>query len=934
MRAERTNSFYRSFFEYSMEAVFLTAPDGTIFSANPAACKLFGRTEEEICLLGRSGLVDSSSPQFDRILAERLSAGQVRGELVYIRSEGTRFPGESSSNQFTDEFGNIRTILIVRDLTEQKQAELKLSEREERFRGAFETAALGMALLSLDGKFVKVNNALCAMLGYDNSELLATYFHTITHPEDLPADLNYLHQMLEGEIGSFHMEKRYFHKNGSIVWILLSVSIVRTSEGIPIHFVALIQNITERKLAEETLQKSEANLHAILDNSPYLTWLKDTESRYIMVNRVFADFLGLDDANQAIGKTDIDLQPRELAEKYRSDDAAVMAARKRKHVEESAFDGNEVFWVETFKTPVIDAQGKVLGTVGFAHNITERKQIEAELRISAVAFESQESMMITDPNGVILRVNKAFTESTGYSAEESFGQKPSMLKSGHHDADFYRSMWEIILRTGTWQGEIWDRRKNGEVYPKWLTISAVKDTDGTVTHYVGSHFDITERKRAEEQIQYLAFYDHLTHLPNRRLLLDRLHQALTSSGRSGRNGALLFIDLDNFKSLNDTLGHNIGDLLLQQVAQRLETCVREGDTVARLGGDEFVVLLEDLSKETLDAAAQAEGIGEKILFTLNQLYYLGTFEYRNTPSIGVTLFNNQQQACEELFKQADLAMYQAKKAGRNSLSFFDPQMQESINARSSLEAELHKAIKKQEFHLYYQVQVDSAGRPFGAEALIRWIHPERGLVPPVQFIPLAEESGLILPIGQWVLETACEQIKVWQRHEATRNLVLSINVSARQFHQTNFVTEVQVAMQRHDINPQLLKLELTESMLLEKVEETIATMNALKAIGVRISLDDFGTGYSSLQYLKRLPLTQLKIDQSFVREVVLDESDKAIVRTIIALAHGLKLNVIAEGVETDAQRQFLDSAGCHHYQGYLFGKPVSIEQFELFLKQS
>jgi predicted signal transduction protein with EAL and GGDEF domain len=375
-------------------------------------------------------------------------------------------------------------------------------------------------------------------------------------------------------------------------------------------------------------------------------------------------------------------------------------------------------------------------------------------------------------------------------------------------------------------------------------------------------------------------------------------------------------------------------LLLQQVAQRLETCVREGDTVARLGGDEFVVLLEDLSKETLDAAAQAEGIGEKILFTLNQLYYLGTFEYRNTPSIGVTLFNNQQQACEELFKQADLAMYQAKKAGRNSLSFFDPQMQESINARSSLEAELHKAIKKQEFHLYYQVQVDSAGRPFGAEALIRWIHPERGLVPPVQFIPLAEESGLILPIGQWVLETACEQIKVWQRHEATRNLVLSINVSARQFHQTNFVTEVQVAMQRHDINPQLLKLELTESMLLEKVEETIATMNALKAIGVRISLDDFGTGYSSLQYLKRLPLTQLKIDQSFVREVVLDESDKAIVRTIIALAHGLKLNVIAEGVETDAQRQFLDSAGCHHYQGYLFGKPVSIEQFELFLKQS
>jgi diguanylate cyclase (GGDEF)-like protein/PAS domain S-box-containing protein len=684
-------------------------------------------------------------------------------------------------------------------------------------------------------------------------------------------------------------------------------------------------------VAKALSEKNEANLRAILDNSPYLTWLKDAEGRYIKINKVFADYIKLGDAIQAEGKTDLDLNPKELAEKYRADDAEVMASRKRKYVEEPAFDGKEIHWIETYKTPVIDAQGKVLGTVGFAQDITERKLTETELRISSVAFESQEAMIITNPKGVILRVNKAFTDSTGYSAEEAVGRKPNMLKSGHHDADFYRSMWETLLSTGAWQGEIWDRRKNGEVYPKWLTISAVKDAAGVVTHYVGSHFDITERKRAEEQIKSLAFYDHLTSLPNRRLLLDRLHQALASSGRSGRNGALLFIDLDNFKSLNDTLGHNIGDLLLQQVAQRLEQCVREGDTVARLGGDEFVVLLEDLSKESLEAAAQAKGIGEKILVTLNQPYYFGAQEHHNTPSIGITLFNEKQQTSEELFKQADLAMYQAKKEGRNALRFFDPQMQESINARSSIEGELRKALENQEFHLYYQVQTDSSLRPFGAEALIRWIHPERGLVPPVQFISLAEETGLILSIGGWVLETACAQLKSWQQREVTRNLILSINVSAKQFHQANFVAEVKAAVQRHEINPQLLKLELTESMLLEKIEETIATMNALKAIGVKISLDDFGTGFSSLQYLKRLPLTQLKIDQTFVRDLATDENDKAIAQTIIAMAQSLKLDVIAEGVETVEQREFLESAGCHHYQGYLFGKPVPIVKFEASL---
>ena len=583
-------------------------------------------------------------------------------------------------------------------------------------------------------------------------------------------------------------------------------------------------------------------------------------------------------------------------------------------------------------TPIYDVNRALSGYLGVAEDITNQKLAETKLRIAAIAFESQEGMFVTDPDSRILQVNRAFTDITGYSPEDAIGKHTRILSSGRHDSTFYAAMRESLSDTGSWEGEVWNRRKNGEVYPEHLTITAVKDHNGKLTNYVAALADITKSKSAEDEIKHLAFFDPLTRLPNRRLLQDRLKQAMASSSRSGKESALLFIDLDNFKTLNDTLGHDIGDLLLQQVAQRLESCVREGDTVARLGGDEFVLMLEGLSEITIEAAEQAESIGNKILVTLNQPYQLGTKEHHSTPSIGATLFNNNK-SIDELLKQADIAMYQAKKAGRNTLRFFDPEMQDSINARSSLEAELRNAIEHQQFQLYFQVQMDSLFRPFGAEALIRWIHPERGLISPVDFIPLAEETGLILPVGQWVVNSACTQLKTWEQSEHTRNLVLSVNVSAKQFRQDDFVTQVRTAVNHHAIDPTLLKLELTESMLLENIEDTISTMNALNAIGVRISLDDFGTGYSSLQYLKRLPLHQLKIDQSFVRDITTDSSDKAIVATIIAMAHSLNLDVIAEGVETEGQKQFLLNKGCSHFQGYLFGKPLPIVQFEELLKQ-
>ena len=557
----------------------------------------------------------------------------------------------------------------------------------------------------------------------------------------------------------------------------------------------------------------------------------------------------------------------------------------------------------------------------------------ADLRIAAIAFESQEGMFITNPKSVILRINKAFSDITGYTAEEAIGQPVNLLRSGRHDASFYATLHESLQRTRSWHGEIWNRRKNGEIHPEWLTITAVMDSAGVLTHYVCTFTDISQRKAAEEVIQNLAFYDPLTQLPNRRLLLDRLQQALASSARSDRTGALLFIDLDNFKMLNDTLGHDKGDLLLQQVAQRLRDCVREGDSVARLGGDEFVLVLEDLSPCATEAATQTEAVGEKILATLNLPYDLAGHIYHNTPSIGITLFDDHLCSVDELMKYADLAMYDAKKAGRNTLRFFDPKMQATVTLRASLEKELREALQQHQFILHYQPQVDAVGRITGTEALVRWQHPQRGLVSPGIFIPLAEETGLILPLGHWVLETACRQLLTWAGQAATAHLTIAVNVSAVQFRHPDFVAQVLALLEHTGANPKKLKLELTESLLLDNVEDIITKMTALKPLGIHFSLDDFGTGYSSLSYLKQLPLDQLKIDQSFVRDLLTDPNDAAIARTILALAQSLGLSVIAEGVESEAQRGCLELQGCLAYQGYLFGRPVPVAEFEKLLRR-
>jgi diguanylate cyclase (GGDEF)-like protein len=461
----------------------------------------------------------------------------------------------------------------------------------------------------------------------------------------------------------------------------------------------------------------------------------------------------------------------------------------------------------------------------------------------------------------------------------------------------------------------------GRIY--WVAVSGtpVFDDKGVFRGYRGIGRDISERKRAEDETQRLAFYDTLTGLPNRRLLMDRLAHAQVTSARSRHHGALLFIDLDNFKDLNDTLGHDVGDQLLEQVALRLVTCLREGDTAARFGGDEFVVMLEDLVDGEAEAGSQAEVVAEKILARLGAPYELVGRQHSSTPSIGITLFCGTAVSVDELLKRADVAMYQAKAAGRNTLRFFDPAMQAAVLARAALDADLRQGLQRDELLLHYQPVVNGGNRIVGYEGLLRWRHPQRGMVTPGDFIGLAEQTGLILPIGQWVLHTACRQLVAWEAQPATRALTLAVNVSARQFRQADFVSQVLAALDETGADPQRLKLEITESVLISDVEDAIRKMSVLRERGVRFALDDFGTGYSSLSYLKRLPLDQVKIDQGFVRDVLTDPNDAAIVRTILALARSMDLQAVAEGVETEGQRQFLLDNGCTVFQGYLFGRP-------------
>jgi diguanylate cyclase (GGDEF)-like protein/PAS domain S-box-containing protein len=700
--------------------------------------------------------------------------------------------------------------------------------------------------------------------------------------------------------------------------------------------------------AQYEQKESQTRLYDLLELSADWFWETDAALRFTMTTPG-RSFAGLN-PELLIGKhyAEINCGWSHSPEQWAAHEALLLQHQPFDTSYSASVDG-VLTWFNIQGKARYDADGKFCGYRGTVRDISERITNREELRVAATAFEMQECIMVINGEGCLLRVNEAFQVVTGYNADEVVGQSITILKSDRQEDAFYERILETLAQAQEkfWHGEFWSRHRNGDYYLCEMTIKGVKGSFGSTPvngillpdvktdYYVGSFHDITKRREAENNIHQLAFYDPLTHLPNRRLLFDRITKAQATSKRNGHHGALMFIDLDNFKKLNDTRGHDVGDMLLCEVAQRLQSIVRAEDSVVRLGGDEFVVMLENLDSEAAIAAAEADEIGHKLLTCLNEPFNLKGQEVHSTPSVGIVLFCGETQSIEQILKHADAAMYQSKAAGRNTLHFFDPDMQSALEARATMEVDLRAAIRAGQFRLYYQAQVDNTGHIIGAEALIRWIHPLRGMISPADFIPLAEDSGLILPMGQWVLEAACTQLKIWSSSTLTRHLTLAVNVSARQYHQKDFVEQVLTVLDQSGADPRKLKLELTESLLVKDIEDVITKMTALKARGVCFSLDDFGTGYSSLSYLKRLPLDQLKIDQSFVRDLERDDNDATICAATIGLAHNLGLAVVAEGVESEAQRYFLGTVHrCNFMQGYLFAKPLPQHEFASLMATS
>ncbi|WP_422845749.1 EAL domain-containing protein [Acidovorax sp. M2(2025)] len=825
---------------------------------------------------------------------------------------------------------------IRRPFAVVQEAEKRLRESEGRLSllgRNLPHSVLYQVVRELDGKtrFVHIGESVERLHGVSAQEVLrdpAVLFRQVVADdrEALKAAAEASFTAMESMETLFRVRR----PDGQLRWMHLSASPRRLEDG-RVMWDGVHTDITAHHQAEEAVHAHQALLANLLRQVPGGVARLDSDLRVLYVNEQQARWLH---------RTPDELQGRLLQEVLPPDAFARMQPHfARAFAGETAVFENRVDGPDgpqcrhTTIAPESRTEQGVPAVVLFAYDLTNLKRIEEELahqkaHLARVVNAMPDMVFLKDAQGVYLSVNPVFERFAGRPEREIVGRDDFDLVAPEQ-AERFRKYDQRAMQA--WQPLVYEETltfvEDGYQGQFETIKTPIRDLHGRVTGVLGVCRDITDRKRAEQEIERLAFYDALTGLPNRRLLLDRLQRSLATCQRSKNLGALLFIDLDNFKDLNDTLGHDMGDQLLAQVAARLVGSVREADTVARFGGDEFVVMLEALAPQLPEAASQAETVAEKLLASLNQPFELDGAQHYSTPSIGITLFGDERLTVDELLKRADLAMYQAKAAGRNTQRFFDPDMQAAVNARSNLEADLRQGLARGELLVHYQPVVDHHARLLGAEALVRWRHPQRGMISPADFIPLAEQTGLILPLGQYVLQTACRQLQRWSQHPSTAHLSLSVNVSARQFRQSGFVAQVLQTLREQQAEPGKLKLELTESLLLGDIEDTIARMEQLKSEGVGFALDDFGTGYSSLSYLKRLPLDQVKIDQSFVRDVLTDPNDAAIVRTILALAKSLDLEVVAEGVETTGQLSFLRLHGCEGFQGYLFGRPGPIEAF-------
>ncbi|WP_303786478.1 EAL domain-containing protein [Azovibrio restrictus] len=694
-----------------------------------------------------------------------------------------------------------------------------------------------------------------------------------------------------------------------------------------------IVDVTQAARREGAMHEAEQRLRTLIDNMPDVVLFKDGEGRWVEANHAAQGVFNLSPGAYR-GQTDAEIALRNpalayLLQRFQQSDEVAWQSRRPHRSDEilHGSDGRELVF-DTIKAPIFHPDGSRRGLVIIGRDVTDRKQAERDLALAKQVFEhSAESIVVTDRNNCIISVNPAFVHTTGYAAEEVIGKKPSILRSGAHDEFFYATMWSAILDKGNWSGEIIDRRKDGSTYPKWLSISAVRGKDGEIENFIALFSDISERKAVEQRIRYLAEHDFLTGLPNRVLLTDRVSQAITFARRNHTRLALMFLDLDRFKSINDTLGHNVGDELLRVVTKRLLTHVRASDTVSRLGGDEFVLLLLEVGDE--EAVAQ---VARNLLAALVEPVRVGDHELNVSGSIGIAMYPDHGQDIETLMKSADTAMYQAKAAGRNAFAFFSPEMDVAARSRHEVEAALRHALARKEFILHYQPQADVAGGAVVAlEALLRWNRPGFGLVPPDDFIPVAEESGLIVPITEWILDEVCRQLRQW-RDSGMVHVPVAINLSPVQFRREGLYEIAMEKVKQYGLTPGDIEFEITENVLMLNTDTVMRTLDRLRAAGFHLIIDDFGTGYSSLSYLKRFPVVKLKIDRSFVRDVSDDPDDAAIAGAIIGMARSLKLGVVAEGVERHEQLDFLRQEKCKSMQGYLLSRPLPADELEEALR--
>ena len=801
------------------------------------------------------------------------------------------------------------------------------TEDEERFCAITDNAPMIIFIKDASGRYIYANLLFEETFHTDSATLMKKTDYELF--SKVTADALFKDDQKVIQSGQcFEIEELVQHNDEIHTYIAVKFPLRRVSGEI-YAVCGIATDITERKKAEQLLKNSETYLRAIFNATPDAMLINNERGIITMANQQAEHLLGYP-VNGLLGLPVEALVPMSVRAGHPAQRAQFSASSitrpmgSGRQVKAQRKDGS-VIDVEISLSPIKTEQGLFFASA--LRDTTERIQSETELRVSAAAFETHEAMTITDAQTVILRINRAFSDLTGYTANEVVGQKINLLKSGRHDTAFYTSMWESINLTGVWQGEIWDRRKNGEIYPKWLSITAVKDAAGVVTHYVGTHIDITGRKTAEEQIKQLAFYDPLTQLPNRRLLQERLKHGISQDSRSGRQLGLLMLDLDRFKAVNDSLGHLAGDELLQQVAARILARLREVDMVARLGGDEFIVLLEDIAQPE-DAAR----VAEEIITDLSKPFCLTQSDnIQIGASIGISLYPQHGDSPETLMDHADAALYQAKDAGRGCFAYFSEDLTLAARERIALETRLRSAVEQNELRVFYQPQVDIvSGRIVGAEALVRWQDPMEGLIPPIQFIPIAEETSLILEIGAWVLRETCRQGRQWL-DEGLPPLTLAVNVSPQQFRRGNICALAASVLSDTAFPPNQLELEITESGLMESQGKATAILNSLRTQGIRLAIDDFGTGYSSLAYLKHFPLDVLKIDKRFIDDIPFHQDDMEIAATIIAMSHILGFKVLAEGVETPEQLAFLQEKGCDLYQGYIKSKPVPAEQFAQLL---